>query len=176
VATRIRVRYLAVVICLLVGAGTANAATTSGWRSYTNERWGYRIDVPKTLVSQPEPENGGGLAFFSQDGQVKLYTYGSYDVDGTPTIDEAQRDAEFDWIGSTGRVTYRATKPNWFVSTGISDKGRVFYQRYEQRGQGDSTCHVTFTISYTEKLKTRWNPLIDRMAKSFRVPSGDCQG
>jgi hypothetical protein len=175
-ATKLGIRHLALTIALLVYKGAASAATSTGWRSYTNARWGYRIDVPKSLVSQPEPENGGGLAFFSSDGLVKLYTYGSYDVDGAPTIDEAQREAEFDWIGSSGRVTYRAAKATWFVTTGVSDKGRVFYQRYEQRGLGDTTCHVTFTISYPQSLKTRWNPVTERIAKSFRVPDGDCQG
>lgn len=165
----------ALVFSLLVASAPAEAATT-GWRAYTNGRWGYRIEVPKTLVSQPEPENGGGLAFFSTDGRVKLYTYGSFDVDGPSTIADSQREAEFGWIGSTGRVTYRASGSTWFASTGISDKGRIFYQRSEQRGQGDSTCEVTFTISYPEALKRQWNPQTERVAKSFRVPPGDCLG
>jgi hypothetical protein len=160
----------------VLAAATPSTAATTGWRVYTNERWGYRVDVPRTLVSQPEPENGGGLAFISADGRVKLYTYGFFAVDATSTIAESQREAEFNWVGSTGRVTYRASGTTWFVSTGISDKGRIFYQRSEQRGFGDSSCEVTFTISYPETMKRQWNPQTERVAKSFRVPPGDCLG
>ncbi len=71
--TRSRVSWVALVFRVVAAATPAMGATTD-WRTYTNSRWGYRIDVPNDLVSQPEPENGGGLAFLSPDGQVKLYT------------------------------------------------------------------------------------------------------
>jgi hypothetical protein len=154
--------------------GAASYAATP-WRTYQNERWGYRIDVPRTLVSQPEPENGGGLAFISADGRVKLYTYGQYDIDSTPTISEAQREEESNWIGSSGRVTYRTKGTNWFVSSGIDRKGRIFYERYEQRSLDDTSCHIVFTISYPQNLRSTWSANTERTARSFQAPSS-CLG
>jgi hypothetical protein len=164
---------------VMVGVSAAvpsTAASPSKARTYINGRWGYRIDVPRSLVAQPEPEDGGGLAFISSDGNVKLYTSGWYDVEESLSVLDSQRYAEFDWIGSSGRVTYRASGKQWFVSSGITDSGRVFYQRFEQRSLGDGTCRITFTITFPESMKKRWNPLTEQIAKSFRVPQGDCQG
>lgn len=165
-----------VVALLLIGIGAAEATTTS-WRVYQNGRWGYRIEVPRSLISQPEPQNGGGLQFRSADGRVRLDTYGSFDFDDAQDLKATQNDAEWDWIGTTGRVTYRANGANWFVSTGITSDGRIFYQRYEQRHIGnDTSCHIAFSITYPQTLRSTWNPNTTRIAKSFTVPKGDCQG
>lgn len=164
-----RIWFLAALIVGLAAIPMAEAKTT--WRKYSNFRWNYSFDYPSTLVSQPEPENGGGLAFFSPDGQVRLYSYGQYELDGESSIEELQREAEWGWIGSTGRVTYRASKANWFVSSGITDDGRVFYQRLEHRHDPATgiVYDVTFTISYPQSVKSKWNPVTERIAKSFRV-------
>ena len=122
-------------------------------------------------AEMPVPENGGGLAFFSENGRVKLYTYGQYDIDVTPSIREAQRDEELNWIGSTGRVTYRTGGTNWFVSSGIDHDGRIFYERYEQRRLGDTSCRIVFTISYPQSLRSAWYASTERTARSFRAPS-----
>ena len=171
----VRTLRAALVAMLIVSAVATPANAASAWRVYQNGRWGYRIDVPRTLVSQPEPEDGGGLAFISADGRVKLYTYGQYDIDSTPNVREAQREEEWNWIGSSGRVTYRTSGTNWFVSSGIDHDGRIFYERYEQRWLDDTTCHIVFTISYPQSLRSAWYANTERTARSFRAPSS-CVG
>jgi hypothetical protein len=172
---KIRLLLIGLLMGFSLTATPAIAATPSGWRTYTNFRWGYRIEVPNSLVAQPEPENGGGLEFISTDGQVALLTYGQWDMDlGEVSLAESQRDNEWGWIGTKGRITYRSRGKTWFVISGISEKGRIFYQRHDRIQLAGSACFMTFSISYPQKFKKQWNPQTERIARSFRTPKGTC--
>ena len=41
-----------------------------GFHTYTNSRYGFRIDYPESFIPQQSPENGDGLSFKSQDGKA----------------------------------------------------------------------------------------------------------
>ena len=61
-------------LCLLVFVAHAFAsrspALASGWKTYTNARFGYSISYPAdVLMPQGESDNGDGQKFLSRDGR-----------------------------------------------------------------------------------------------------------
>ena len=50
------------------------------YRTYHNDRFGYRVDYPADFKPQPEAANGDGRRFVSPDGQTVLTAYASYQV------------------------------------------------------------------------------------------------
>jgi len=138
-----RLAAVAVMAALIsIPMSASGSSTSKSWKNYFNDRWGISVDYPTTLVAQPAPENGGGLGFKSVDGLVNMVVYGSFILDGPDPTSDVQRNDELNWIGSSGRVTYRVTKQTWFVSSGITKDGRVFYERYERKTPVSGTPYL----------------------------------
>ena len=55
-----------------------------GFQTYTNSRYGFRVDYPESFIPQQPPENGDGLRFKSQDGKATLVVSGGNNQGFTP--------------------------------------------------------------------------------------------
>ena len=66
---------------LLLAGGLALASfAPPAYKTYHNQRFGYRIDYPADFRPQPEADNGDGRRFTSPDGQAVLSAYAGYNA------------------------------------------------------------------------------------------------
>ncbi len=66
-------------------------------------------------------------------------------------------------------VTYQARGDDWFVISGTKGAD-IFYERYMLSHKAELT--ESFGMSYPAALKATYDPIVARMAKSFRPGTG----
>jgi hypothetical protein len=165
---RARALLLAVVAtALTAGLALFDCSARAGdWRTYQNDRYGTTIDYPSTFKPQPPPDNDDGRVFKSADG-ADFRVFASYNA---LDFDLAQyRDFTVKHLDAGAVVTYQADGNDWFVISGTKGD-KVFYERHllshgEQMTEG-------FVITYPASLKQTYDPIVARMAKSFRPGKG----
>lgn len=126
------------------------------YKTYTNARYGYSISYPSNLlIPQGEADNGDGQAFRSKDGAAEMLVYGSQNLGGA--LAEAYREAQ-----AGKNVSYKTIKGNWFVVSG-RDGSKIFYRKTMLKGD----VLKTFTIEYDESLRSTYDAITTRIARSF---------
>jgi len=162
---------LTVVLCFAAAAPAA--AQTSGtphWLTYQNDRYGTTIDYPDFFKAEPPPDNDDGRRFKSADGAefAVFASYGALDFDLA-----GYQKYILEKLGPGKAVTYQARGDDWFVISGTEGDG-IFYQRYMQsHGRAVAEGFVQgFVMSYPAALKETYDPIVARMAKSFRSGTG----
>jgi len=162
-----------VTLALCFAAATPAAAQTSGtanWRIYQNDRYGTTIDYPDLFKPEPPPDNDDGRRFKSADGAefAVFASYGALDFDLA-----GYQKYILEKLGPGKAVTYQAHGDDWFVISG-TEGDRIFYERYMlSRGKEMAEGFVEgFVMSYPAALKQTYDPIVARMAKSFRSGSG----
>jgi hypothetical protein len=160
------------VLCFATAAAPA-AAQTSGtphWRTYQNDRYGTTIDYPDLFKAEPPPDNDDGRRFKSADG-AEFAVFASY---GAVDFDRAgYQKYILEKLDPGKAVTYQAHGDDWFVISGTAGDG-IFYERYMlSHGKAMAEGFVQgFVMSYPAALKRTYDPIVARMAKSFRSDSG----
>lgn len=150
---------------LAAAAPTALPASgDAGWAAYVNARFGTTIDYPAGLLAaQAAPTNDDGRTFRSPDGTVTLLVFGQFNIDGLDGPAMMARDR--DW-GDYDQVTYQSAKAASYALSGYSGD-QVFYRAARIDNQ-TGVVHV-FQIEYPASAKATWDPIVTRMAKSFRA-------
>jgi hypothetical protein len=149
---------------MLFTAATAAAADT--WLTYHNDRYGTTIDYPDFFKAQPPPGSDDGREFKSADGAdftvSALYNALDFDL-------AKYRNFIVHNLDPGAIVTYQANGGDWFVISGAKGAD-IFYQRHLLSHGGQMT--EDFDISYPAALKQTYDPIVARMAKSFRPGTG----
>jgi hypothetical protein len=136
------------------------------WTTYINDRYGTTIDYPDSFKPEPPPDDDDGRAFKSSDG-ASFSVSASYG--GIDSNLAAYRDFILGNEPKTATVSYQVQGKNWFVVSGTNG-GDIFYERHLLSHGGEMT--EDFVISYPAVLKQAYDPIVARMAKSFRSGSG----
>ncbi len=143
----------------------AAAAGVDKWLTYQNDRYGTTIDYPDQFKAEPPPDADDGQRFKSDDG-AKFAVYASYALDST--LADIQ---EFTLknLAPGAVVTYKTGGDHWFVISGTAG-ANIFYERrlLSHRGQ----MSETFSMTYPAAAKRSYDPIVARMAKSFRSGKG----
>jgi hypothetical protein len=159
-----------VVLCFAAAAAPAAAQTAPNWRTYQNDRYGTTIDYPDLFKAEPPPDNDDGRHFKSADGAefAVFASYGALDFDLA-----GYRKYILEKLGPGKAVTYQAHGEDWFVISGTEGDG-IFYERYMlSHGKEMAEGFVEgFVMSYPAALKQIYDPIVGRMAKTFRSGSG----
>ena len=169
--TRI-VWLVSAVVCFAAAAAPAVAQTSGApnWRTYQNDRYGTTIDYPDIFKAEPPPDNDDGRRFKSADGAefAVFASYGALDFDLA-----GYQKYILEKLDPGEAVTYQAHGDNWFVISGSEGDG-IFYERYMlSHGKEMAEGFVEgFVMSYPAALKQTYDPIVARMAKSFRSGSG----
>ena len=161
--TRI-VRLVTVILCF-VAAAPAAVQTAPNWRTYQNDRYG-TIDYPDLFKAEPPPDNDDGRRFKNADGAefAVSASYNALDFDLAGLQQFTLKD-----LDPGGAVTYRAHGDDWFVISGTKGDG-IFYERHLLSHRKQMT--EGFVMSYPARLKQIYDPIVARMAKSFRSGTG----
>jgi hypothetical protein len=130
------------------------------WKRYTNVRFQYSICYPEDLlIPQGESPNSDGQKFLAKDGAQLL-------VFGRNAMGESLKDAlastEARLTDSSGKITYRALRPNWFVVSGQNANADFYAKTLYSRDQFKS-----FELTYDHSATAVYKPLIGRLASCF---------
>jgi hypothetical protein len=153
----------AVAVSSLFYAGVASA---DNWHTYYNDRYGTSIDYPDLFRPQPPPDANDGRAFKSADGAdfAVSATYNALDFN----LGKYQAFIEKN-LDPGSVIAYRAHGDNSFVVSGTKGND-IFYERHLLSHGRQMT--ENFVISYPAALKQAYDPIVARMAKSFRSGTG----
>jgi hypothetical protein len=142
------------------------ASAQDGWRTYRNSRFGTTIDYPAGFRPGNPPNNNDGLSFTAADGAT-LRVWGSLNID---EADLAALEAKMQGYAEQGdRITYRAAGRNWFVLSGTNGE-RIFYRCYLLSHRNEIING--FEIVYPQGRAAAYDPVVARLAKSFRAGRG----
>jgi hypothetical protein len=150
----------------LVAAVIIAPAAADKWLTYHNDRYGTTIDYPDVFKPKPPPANDDGRAFRSADG-ADFSVSASYNALDFNVA--AYHDFILKNLPAGDVVTYQASGANWFVVSGTNGAG-IFYERHMLSHGGEMT--EDFVMSYPATLKQIYDPIVARMAQSFRSGTG----
>lgn len=172
---RARVIFYALALGIATGFVTGVATTGSigaaaskqpsdrhNWMTYVNVRFQYAICYPEDLlVPQGEPANSDGQKFLSNKDNAELAVYGGnnalYQTLRQRLSDTANRLAD-----SSGKVTYKVQKANWFVLSGQGGQPIFYAKTLFSQGQFKS-----FELTYDRSAAALYDPLVGRIASCF---------
>ena len=147
------------------------AVAQRAWTTYRNERFGTTIDYPSDKFTPTDPPaNADGRRFVAADG-------GTFTVSAINNVLHqrlaAIETAAVKSLGRSARITYREHGPSWFVLSGTSGN-TIFYHRHLLSHRREIIND--FAISYPAKLRSGYDPIVTRMARSFRAGVGNDTG
>ena len=162
-------KILSVFVAAVLGWGIVGAAADD-WRLYQNERYGTTIDYPPSFKPLPPPDNNDGRKFESADGGA-FSVFASFNALDYSLVE--YRDSILKSLDAGSVVTYQAQGrtdgDDWFVISGTKGDD-IFYEKHRLSYRGEMT--EGFVISYPARLKETYDPIVARMAKSFRSGTG----
>jgi len=140
----------------------ASQTTAYHFRKYNNAKFGYSIDYPQDfLIPIPSESSDDGQTFRSSDKRAMLSVLGRH-VDPTMTIDRIFQAQQKSDAEHNRQITYRVQKQNWFVISGLEDD-KIFYQKAVLTGNSVAEIFML----YNETLSTIFEPIVDRVSRSF---------
>ena len=163
---RARALLLAVVAtALTAGLALFDCSARAGdWRTYQNDRYGTTIDYPDLFKMQRPPDADDGREFKSADGADFTVSASYFALDFTVA---KYRDFIVKNLDPGSAITYETGGKDWFVISGTAgDKG--FYEKHRL----SPGMNEDFVMSYPASAKQTYDPIVARMAKSFRPGTG----
>lgn len=136
--------------------------TFPGYTTYTNGRFGFKINYPQSFVSNRPPDNGDGIELKSPDGQALLTVSGGNNPDMSL---QDYYDAEVEKFLEKFKAEpeYKVIKDNWFVIS-WKVKGNIAYLKMFV----GSRSHNMFLFIYPENKKAVYDEVTINLEKSFR--------
>ena len=93
-----------------------------GYAKYTNSRFGFSVKYPDCFVKGEEPLNGDGCGFSMKYG-ITFSVWGIYNVNDETIQEYYENDTDL------AAATYHVQKGNWFVISGKTKDGKIFYKK-----------------------------------------------
>jgi hypothetical protein len=159
--------FVTAILCAIAAATVpATSAHADNWLTYHNDRYGTTVDYPDRFKAEPLPGSDDGRTFGSADG-AKFSVYASYNA---LDFNLAKfQDFTLKNLDPGAVVTYKTRGDNWFVISGTKGDD-IFYERHMLSHDGQMT--EGFSMSYPAAAKQSYDPVVARMAKSFRAGKG----
>jgi hypothetical protein len=143
-------------------AAAQQASDRHDWARYVNVRFQYAICYPRDLlVSQGEAANTDGQRFLSSKGNGELAVYGSNNA-LNETLRQRHSETQSRLAGSSGKVTYKVQKANWFVVSGQSGESVFYVKTLFSHDQFKS-----FELTYDRSAAALYDPLVSRFVSCF---------
>jgi hypothetical protein len=137
------------------------SASAHVWKRYTNVRFQYSICYPEDLlVPQGESPNSDGQKFLAKDG-AQLVVFGRNNAIGE-SLNDALASTEARLTDLSGKTTYKALRPDWFVVSGQNGNTDFYARTRYSRDQLKS-----FELTYDHSAAVVYKPLIGRLTTCF---------
>jgi hypothetical protein len=137
-----------------------------GWLTYRNARFGFLLPVPPGMKALRPPDNGGGQAFQTLDGNVNLVSWASFNVDG---LGDVERRWAVELAEGKRTITYKRKTASWYGVSGVDEDGTGFYIRYT----ADKDYACGWSIAYPQKEEKKYQAWIERIAKDHEPRLGE---
>lgn len=143
-------------------------AFAAGWGQYTNQRFGYQIDIPPGFEGVGESANGDGQVF-GLDARAQILTVWG----GAPSKDfeseVAGRMAKA--IGAGWHITFQVMTPEWASFSAVVGQ-RAFVQRMISLCGGRQ--YAAFRLTYSEIDTGRISGDVEQLVGSLNAVAGAC--
>ena len=132
------------------------------WKNYFNERFGFSLNYPATLVASPDPIDGAGREYHTPGKEFSIAATAHFlrIVDANESLDSHWHDELNDL---QGLITYKAKGDSWYVVSGVTTNGYVFYHKFFTKGQNWAAVHIT----YPESQRAKYDSWVARIEKHF---------
>lgn len=146
---------------------TKSVNTAEAFEKYCNARFSFCLGYPISFVSQSPPENGDGEALLSRDGLAEIRAFGSLAVEDFNTLEQ-----EFTVATSKTKLTYKRITKDWFVFSGIDQKGEIVYRKTVRKkinymGKPATQVFQTLMIKYPASQQSVYTPYCLEISKSL---------
>jgi hypothetical protein len=140
-------------------ASSPPPASGTGYRRYTNQRFGFATLYPSDFSRRPPPEDGDGKEWTYDDGEVSLSAYGDDNVNHlTPQ-------ADLRWASRGVRATYSSISGDVVTISGYTaEHTSIVYER-DIVGSGSID---TLLWRYPTSQRSRWQHANTKTALAFR--------
>ena len=146
-------------LAMIVGAGASDSYAT-----YHNDRYGYRVLYPTTLVTPlPEAPNGDGRKWKSRDGKITLSAWGENNVFDR-TLHEQMNAARRQWMADHARITYTRLTPEFYVLSGTTG-GEIFYEKTVPQADG----FATMLWQFPKARRPMMDAIVTRTSHAFKA-------
>ncbi len=136
-----------------------------GWGTQTNRGYGYRLDIPKGLLRLAAGDRFA-RRYVSDADDAELIVQNHVNATGQPLAL-----AIADETPKLGKVVYQR-RAHAFVAISGYAADRIVY--YKARSTCGGANIVSFTLTYKAELRGTYDPIAERMSKSFdRTTSAD---
>jgi len=159
--------FLMTVSGVVSAAGEVVPAAEQDWRHYTNERFGFSVDVPEVgFYPQEAPANSDGRTFLNEAGDVEIRVFGAnWTASAADFTDyRAHRRQVLDEVDA--EITYAPSGETWFVYTGFLESD-IFYVKGLTRAGCDVAAHIFFT--FPEDERPDMSGIVERMEDTLRL-------
>ena len=154
-------------LLLLAGGLMLASLATPTYKTYHNQRFGYRIDYPADLRPQPEAGNGDGRRFVSADEHTVLSAYASYDALDSG-VAEYRKISRRGWQEKHATLTLdQLTRAGYVLSGRV--QGDIFYQQTVLK----SGTLSTFIWQYPAVRKTAMDAVIQHTLHTWQPAASD---
>ena len=147
----------------LVLALTQAQAGDLKWKQYVNERFGYLLQYPPTMVQVgQDPTDGAGRAYHTTDDDFSIET-GAHFL----CITDPNESIVTHWMAETNDlkalITYKRRGDSWYVVSGVTTNGFVFYHKFFTHGKNWASFHIV----YPQAKQKNYSPWVLRIEKTF---------
>lgn len=148
-------------VSALLAMACAQAVAQESFATYKNRRFEYSVDYPTArLRPNGESDNGDGQVLSGANGEARLTVFARYADSAARSTCTAKSIAS----ASNFRITYEVSRPGLTIASGLKDEKTVFYFKVIVSAD---RCGF-FQLEYPEAMRGTFDPLVARMANSFK--------
>jgi len=93
-----------------------------------------------------------------------MLVFGQFNAENVSLSEWSSNEAAL-YVGTVGKITYRAGRADWTVLSGDDGKGHDFYIKVVR----NRDAFVIFQIQYPAQKAGTFRPVVQRLAKCFAV-------
>jgi hypothetical protein len=163
------------VVSVLAGAAMAQAQPGDAIE-YRNPKYGFTMRVPSDVFQPGATKNAdAGSLWISRDKQARLVA--AAQINSTGESIQSYRKFLMQENYSDAQIDYSPIKDNWFVISGVSKDGQMFYERVTFACSGRYI--YGWQMMYPPAERARYDRIVEAVHRSYRVgqgPDGNCGG
>lgn len=151
-------RYLLMVMAWLIAVPAVSAAE---WQSYSNARFGYRVEVPPGFKTGRAPDNDDGRTFTGANGD-RILVFGTNLIDTTFEGEASNRIVQA--MDDGWQISYSRVEADWASYSGAKG-GRILYVR------GVQLCNEAAAfvmLEYGSRDLKAYDAIVKRMVASLK--------
>ena len=130
------------------------------YNTYTNDRYGFTVEYPTIFTKGEAPTNGDGRKFYNAESTIFAYAGHINIIEDNETIETYYYRA---LENAPSPIAFQRLESDWYVIS-YHDGGNIVYQK----GIIGEDIISTLIITYPSSKQAYYDPMVNRVAKSFK--------